>query len=53
VVPNRLRAAATTADMGFQFANVRSQAGMFAVFTNSPLDRARIVDAALRVAAAT
>jgi len=26
VVPNRLRAAATTADMGFQFANVRSQA---------------------------
>ena len=35
LVPNMVRAAATTADMGFQFANARSQAGMFAVFTNT------------------
>ena len=94
MVPNRLRAAATTADMGFQFANARrgrraqagrdqdrdgpgrvgrgrdrrdeSPAGSEAFWSGydllwdeeragaadrrSPLDRARIVDAALRVA---
>jgi hypothetical protein len=35
VVPNKERAAATTADMGFQFAKARSQSGMFAVVTNT------------------